>query len=107
MFDSHASSLDAILISHCDIRFVGALPLIIDQLDSRCNILATAPVSFFIKNVILNNYDEICQTYGLFDDLNATNIVGAIKPPFTRAQIESVFRKLDPSEIPTISDNEQ
>ena len=93
---SYASSLDAILISHCDIRFVGALPLIIDQLDPRCNILATAPVSFFVKNVILNNYDEVCQTYGLFNDLNATNIVGATNPPFTKVQIESVFRKLIP-----------
>jgi cleavage and polyadenylation specificity factor subunit 2 len=70
--------------------------LIIDQLDPRCNILATAPVSFFVKNVILNNYEEVCQTYGLFNDLNAINIVGATNPPFTKVQIESVFRKLIP-----------
>ena len=94
--NSLAPSLDAILISHCDMRFVGALPLIIELLEPRCNILATAPVSFFIKSVILNNYEEVCQTYGLFDDPSTSNTLGAVRPPFTKAQVESVFRKLIP-----------
>ena len=91
-----APQLDAILISHCGLRFVGALPLIINQLKDSCKIIATVPVHFLCRILLIENYLGMCKTGGHSEDQSKCELGYASAPPYDQASIGMVLQRMLP-----------
>lgn len=83
-------------MSHAEIEFMGALALIINELDTACPVFTTLPNQYFTKAVLYEYYFSLKNTYGLDESDSESHILKHIKPPFSLADVDRLVDRIIP-----------